>query len=316
MKEKLIIGTRSSKLALWQAEFVAATLRSHYPELTVELKHIVTKGDKILHVPLAKIGGKGLFTKELENEMLQGHIDLAVHSLKDVPAELPQGLTLAAIMQRATPFDALVCPRYGTLDNLPNGARVGTSSLRRTAQLLHYRPDLTILSLRGNVDTRLRKLDDGEYDAIVLAAAGLERLGLSGRITQLLPPTLCLPAVGQGALALEARADNTETLELTAPLNDTATAVAVQAERAFLSRIEGGCQIPVGVYGTLAVNRVLALEAVIASPDGRQMYRHLIHSSADQGIALGTALADELLNAGGYKILRDLGLCVTADRRK
>jgi hydroxymethylbilane synthase len=316
VKEKLIIGTRSSKLALWQAEFVAATLRSRYPELTVELKHIVTKGDKILHVPLAKIGGKGLFTKELENEMLQGHIDLAVHSLKDVPAELPQGLTLAAIMQRATPFDALVCPRYGTLDNLPSGARVGTSSLRRTAQLLHYRPDLTILSLRGNVDTRLRKLDDGEYEAIILAAAGLERLGLSERITQLLPPSLCLPAVGQGALALESRADDTETLQLTAPLNDTATAVAVQTERAFLSRIEGGCQIPVGVYGTLTADHQLSLEAVIASPDGRQIHRRQVRGSADSGPALGTTLADELLQAGGQAILQELGLCVTADRRK
>ena len=308
MKNRLIIGTRKSKLALRQAEYVADTLRRRYPDITVELKYIVTKGDKILDVPLAKVGGKGLFTKELEKEILAGTIDLAVHSLKDVPAVLPDGLVLSAVMQRANPADALVSPCYGTLEKLPHGARIGTSSLRRSAQLLHYRPDLSIINLRGNVDTRLKKLDAGEFDALILAVAGLQRLGLADRITQVIPFATCLPAVGQGALALETRADDKAMCQLTAALNDQDTLVTVNAERAFLRHLNGSCQIPVGIHGKLDKNNRLMLEGVIASPDGKVLYREQLQGTTDKNEALGQELASRLLHAGGTKILKDLGL--------
>ena len=315
MKKKIIIGTRKSKLALWQAEHVAKVLKDHYPGLTVELKHIVTKGDKILDVSLAKIGGKGLFTKEIEKEILSGEIDLAVHSLKDVPTELPQGLQLAAIMKREDSRDALVSPCYKTLEQLPPGARVGTSSLRRSAQLLHCRPDLQILDLRGNVDTRLQKLDNGDYDAIVLAVAGLKRLGLAQRITQIIPETHCLPAVGQGALAIEAREDDAPLLQLLTCLDDTATHAEITAERAFLRRVEGGCQVPVGVCGKLIDKNTLSLEAVIISPDGKTMYRNQVENTIENADVLGTDLAETLLKAGGKNILASLGLLTKSNRR-
>ena len=304
----MIIGTRSSKLALWQAEYIADCLQKQYPDLVVELKHIATTGDKILDTPLAKIGGKGLFTKELETEMLAGDIDIAVHSLKDMPTQIPEGLTLAVITERFDPGDCLVSNTYGSLAKLPQGARVGTSSLRRKAQLLHVRPDLTILDLRGNVNTRLRKLDDGEYDAIILAAAGLKRLGFGDRIQETIDPALCLPAVGQGALAIEARADDEEILELIKFLQDDATRQSAAAERAFLASVEGGCQVPVGVYARKQTNGSLQVTAVIASVDGKTLLRDELVGDAIEADELGRKLAKKLLAVGGLAIMQDIGL--------
>ena len=308
MKTKIIIGTRSSKLALWQAEYIASCLREEYPGLIVELRHITTTGDKILDAPLAKIGGKGLFTKELETEMLAGDIDLAEHSLKDMPTEIPAGLTLAAITRRFDPFDALVSPRYKSLSELPQGAKVGTSSLRRKAQLLAQRPDLVIADLRGNVNTRLRKLDDGEYDAIVLAAAGLKRLGFGERIAQVLPAEICLPAVGQGALAIEAREGDAEVLGMLAFLQDESTAFAATAERAFLATIEGGCQVPVGVFAQRAENGQLFVEALVASTDGKRIFRETMTGAKQDAEIIGKNLAHKILAAGGLSVLQEIGL--------
>ena len=307
MKQKLVIGTRGSKLALWQAEHIAARLRELHPGLEVTLQRIMTTGDKILDVPLAKIGGKGLFTKELENAMLQGDIDLAVHSLKDMPTQLPPELILAAVPARTNPGDAFISPVHRTLENLPQGARIGTSSLRRRAQLLHCRPDLEIIDLRGNLDTRLQKLETEKLDAILLAVAGLDRLGWSERITQVLPVDVCLPAVGQGALAIEARAGDREVLERLAALEDAATRQAVTAERAFLTAVEGGCQVPVGVYAPPPdPDGQLALRAVILSVDGRRRVRDTITGPAQEAAALGLELARRMLDAGGRDILAEV----------
>ena len=307
MKAQIIIGTRGSKLALWQADYVEQRLREEYPGLQVTQKRISTKGDRILDVPLAKIGGKGLFTKELEEEMLSGSIDLAVHSLKDMPAKVPDGLMIAAVTKRLDPGDALVSNRFSSFSELPQGAWVGTSSLRRRAQLLCVRPDLTMLDLRGNVNTRLRKLDEGEYDAIVLAVAGLKRLGFADRIREVLPQTMVLPAVGQGALAIETRADDKETRDMLAFLRDDETICCAEAERSFLARVEGGCQVPVGVYAT-AEGDALKVEAVIASLDGRRSYRGTVNGAKADAAKLGKGLAEKLLNEGGAKILQELGL--------
>ena len=307
MKAQIIIGTRGSKLALWQADYVEQRLREEYPGLQVTQKRISTKGDRILDVPLAKIGGKGLFTKELEEEMLSGSIDLAVHSLKDMPAKVPDGLMIAAVTKRLDPGDALVSNRFSSFSELPQGARVGTSSLRRRAQLLCARPDLTMIDLRGNVNTRLRKLDEGEYDAIVLAVAGLKRLGFADRIQEVLPQTMVLPAVGQGALAIETRADDKETRDMLAFLRDDETICCAEAERSFLARVEGGCQVPVGVYAT-AEGDDLKVEAVIASLDGRRSYRGTVNGAKADAAKLGKGLAEKLLNEGGAKILQELGL--------
>lgn len=304
MKENIIIGTRSSKLALWQANHVAKLLREKYPEIAVELKHIMTTGDKILDAPLAKIGGKGLFTKELESEMLAGRIDLAVHSLKDMPVELPEGLVLAAVTERCDPGDALVSPRYKTLADLPRGAKVGTSSLRRKAQLLNARPDLIVSDLRGNVTTRLEKLESEGLDAIVLAVAGLKRLNLEFHITQILPREVCLPAVGQGALAIEARRGDARTLELISFLNDPAASVAASAERAFLQEVEGGCQTPVGVYASLC-GEVLTVEAIIAAVDGKTVVRDRARAEAKDARRVGKELAERMLSAGGKEIMEN-----------
>ena len=307
-KDTIIIGTRSSKLALWQAEYVKNCLEKEYPELTVELKLMTTKGDKILDAPLAKIGGKGLFTKELEMDMLAGGIDIAVHSLKDMPTEVPDGLVISAITKRFDPGDAVVSPSYQTFDKLPQGAKVGTSSLRRKAQLLHARPDLSIQDLRGNVNTRLRKLEEEHFDAIILAVAGLKRLGFGDRITDILPQTMVLPAVGQGALAIETRADDAKVRELIGFLNDPETARCATAERAFLGRVEGGCQVPVGVYATPAGAGKLQVEAVIASLDGVRLYRDRIDGRTADAEDLGIQLADRLLDMGGIQIMHEIGL--------
>ena len=307
MKDQIIIGTRGSKLALWQADYVEQRLREEYPSLKVTQKRISTKGDRILDVPLAKIGGKGLFTKELEEEMLSGAIDLAVHSLKDMPAKVPDGLMIAAVTKRLDPGDALVSNRFSSFSELPQGARVGTSSLRRRAQLLCARPDLTMIDLRGNVNTRLRKLDEGEYDAIVLAVAGLKRLGFADRIREVLPQTMVLPAVGQGALAIETRADDSETRDMLAFLRDDDTVCCAEAERSFLARVEGGCQVPVGVYAT-AEGDDMNVEAVIASLDGQRSYRGNVKGERKDAAKLGEGLAEKLLDEGGAKILQELGL--------
>ena len=268
---------------------------------------MTTQGDRILDAPLAKIGGKGLFTKELETAMLAGEIDIAVHSLKDMPTEVPEGLVITAITERYDPGDAVISPRYQTLAALPPGAKVGTSSLRRRAQLLAARPDLTLFDLRGNVNTRLEKLDAGEYDAIILAAAGLKRLGFGDRITEVLPRALCLPAVGQGALAIEARRDDHEVRKLVDFLRDEAMTDCAAAERAFLETVEGGCQVPVGVYAAVDGDQ-LSVEAVIASLDGRQRFRDTRTGPRQEARALGRELANVLLDAGGIEILHGIGL--------
>ena len=307
MRKKIVIGTRSSKLALWQADYVADCLKKEYPGLQVEKKLMTTKGDKILDAPLAKIGGKGLFTKELEEEMLSGGIDIAVHSLKDMPTEVPEGLIIAAITKRADPGDAVVSLKYGHFADLPKGAKVGTSSLRRKAQLLHARPDLNIQDLRGNVNTRLRKLEEENFDAIVLAVAGLTRLGFAERITEVLPREMMLPAVGQGALAIEARGDDEELLQMLSFLNDEDMVCCAGGERAFLSKVEGGCQVPVGVFGSVVEGR-LKLEAVIASLDGSRLYRDELTGPKAEAERLGRELAEKLLAAGGLEIMQELGL--------
>ena len=305
MKKSIVIGTRGSKLALWQAEHIAGRIRERFPAIEVTLKKIVTTGDKILDVPLAKIGGKGLFTKELENAMLSGEIDLAVHSLKDMPTELPEGLMLAAITTRADASDAFVSLRYNSLDALPQGAKVGTSSLRRRAQILKYRPDLQTIDLRGNLDTRIKKLENQEMDAIILATAGLKRLGLEQYITQILPIEICLPAVGQGALAIETRQDDAEVLSVLEFLNDSETIAAVTAERAHLREVQGGCQVPVGVHGEVNGDQLL-LEATILKIDGTREVREQICGSCSEAEALGVKLAQQMLAAGGKEILDEL----------
>lgn len=302
MKAKLTIGTRQSLLALWQSNHIAALLREKYPECEVVLQKIVTKGDRILDVPLAQIGGKGLFTKEIETELADGTIDLAVHSLKDMPTVLPEGLCLTAITERANVGDAFVSNKYASFEELPLGAVIGTSSLRRKAQLLAARPDLQIMDLRGNVDTRLRKLDEGLYDAIILAAAGLERLGHGDRITALIPPDVCLPAVGQGALAIEARTADDEVRSMLEFLNDLPTKQSTDAERAFLGLLEGGCQVPIGVHADVAGEQI-KIEAIIAALDGSTVLRDTITGKAEDAVALGQQLGKKMLAAGGQEIL-------------
>ena len=319
-KKKLIVGTRSSQLALWQADFVIGELRKRYPDLAIEKRLMTTKGDKILNAPLAKIGGKALFTKELETAMPAGEIDIAVHSLKDMPVMVPEGLVITAVTERADAGDALVSQRYGSFGALPEGAKVGTSSLRRRAQLLHARPDLQIVDLRGNVNTRLRKLEEENFDGIILACAGLKRLGFGERIRQVLPRSLCLPAVGQGALAIESRIDDRETRELLSFLDDGITRACTAAERGFLATVEGGCQVPVGVYAQPVDNadiledahtgkaEAIRVEAVIASLDGRKLFRDSVEGAADEAENLGISLANKLLDMGGREILRSLGI--------
>ncbi|QEP43863.1 hydroxymethylbilane synthase [Ectothiorhodospiraceae bacterium BW-2] len=307
MTQIVKVATRDSLLALWQAEFVAAALRHCHGDLKVELVKIKSRGDKILDTPLAKMGGKGLFVKELEEAMLAGEADIAVHSMKDVPMELPEGLELAVICAREDPRDALVSTEFGSLDALPQGAIVGTSSLRRQAQLLHYRPDLQINFLRGNVQTRLRKLDEGHYQAIILAAAGLKRLALAHRIAELVPITTLLPAVGQGAVGIECRAEDERVRRLLAPLNDHPTAQRVLAERAMNQRLEGGCQVPIGGYAEID-HGVILLQGLVAAVDGSEVVRGDISGRPEEGEELGRILAEDLLARGADRLLRAVGL--------
>ncbi len=306
MAKKVIrIATRESLLAVWQAEFVASALQTAHPGLEVELIKMKSQGDKILDTPLAKIGGKGLFVKELEEGMLRGEADIAVHSMKDVPMELPEGLHLPVICKREDPRDAFVSNQYASLDELPVGAVLGTSSLRRQCQILARRPDLQVKFLRGNVQTRLRKLDEGEYDAIVLASAGLKRLELEERIRQLLDVTVSLPAVGQGAVGIECRSDDAEVNALIAPLNDPATATRVLAERAMNRRLEGGCQVPIGGYAELD-HGVVVLHGLVGRPDGSEVIRGSISGRPEDAEELGSVLAEDLLARGAGAILKEV----------
>ncbi len=303
---KIRIATRKSALALWQAEHVAAALRRHHPGVEVELVKMVTQGDKILDVPLAKVGGKGLFVKELEQGILDGRADIAVHSLKDLPAEMPPGLHAPVTLTREDPHDAFVSGRFARFDDLPHGARVGTSSLRRQTQLRARRPDLDIVDLRGNVDTRLRKLDDGEYDAIILAAAGLRRLGFIARIRHTLDTGLCLPAIGQGAIGIECRADDEEVYAMIAPLQDQTTYTCTVAERAMNHRLGGGCQVPIAGYAEFVSADTLRMRGLVGYPDGSQVIRGERQGGADEAAELGTGLAEELLSRGADRILQAL----------
>jgi hydroxymethylbilane synthase len=300
---KLTIGTRKSPLAMTQARLVAGWLTQHHPGLTVDLLPLTTKGDRILDAPLAQVGGKGLFVKEIEEALLDGRADLAVHSLKDVPAQLPAGLAITAVPVREDCRDVLVCRRAENLAELPDGARVGTSSLRRAAQLLYHRPDLTIVGLRGNLETRLRKLRDEKLDAVVLAAAGIIRQDLAHRITAWLDPADFLPAVGQGALGIETRTDDDRTNDLVRVLDDPATRTTVAAERAFLYRLEGGCQVPLACLARLEDGR-LSVDGLIAGLEGEPYLRGRRSGPAAEAEALGQALAEDLLSRGGDEILR------------
>ena len=298
----LRIGTRKSPLALWQAEHVRARLLALHPDLTVELVTMTTEGDKILDTPLAKIGGKGLFIKELEQALLDRRADIAVHSLKDVTVTLPDGLHIPVIGEREDPRDAFVSNRHDSLAALPEGSRVGTSSLRRQCQLRALFPQLDVITLRGNVNSRLQKLDRGDFDAILLAAAGLKRLGFEDRIRVTLPPEVLLPAVGQGAIAIECRQGDSEIERLIAPLHHTPTATRIAAERALNARLEGGCQVPIAAFAELE-DDVLHLRALVGEPDGSRLIQGDIHGEAVRAESLGTDLADVLLSRGARDIL-------------
>ncbi len=311
-KKRIVIGTRGSKLALWQAEWVKAALLRLNPGIEVELKKIKTTGDKILDVPLAKVGGKGLFVKEIEEAMLRGEIDLAVHSMKDVPTYLPEGLHLGAICEREDPRDAFISRRDGSefriqnFESLPEGAVVGTSSLRRACQLLNRRPDIKIEQLRGNVDTRLRKLDEGQFDAIVLASAGVKRLGLAERITEMLSTEIMLPAIGQGAIGIECRVDDEFINQAISGLNHEETAVCVRAERAFLKRLEGGCQVPIAAHARLVDGEKVVIDGLVGSLEGDRIIRGQKEGQIDEAESLGDSLAKELLEKGAKEILEEV----------
>ncbi|MEW6584338.1 MAG: hydroxymethylbilane synthase [Nitrospirota bacterium] len=331
-KKKIVIGTRGSKLALWQAQFVGEELKRHHPGLEVDLTKIKTTGDMILDVPLAKVGGKGLFVKEIEEALLSRKVDIAVHSMKDVPTEFPEGLHLAAICEREDPRDAFISQIQGSgfgiqnFSNLPRGAKIGTSSLRRSCQLLSIRPDLSIHDLRGNLDTRLRKLDEGQFDAIILACAGVKRLGLANRITEILPFKTSLPAVGQGAVGIECRLDDEFVNSLIAPLNHGGTSICVKAERSFLKRLEGGCQVPIAAHARIVRkndippldplpakggsggvdSEHLILDGLVGSVSGDRIIRGRIEGRPEDAERLGMAVAEDVLSRGAKEILDEV----------
>jgi len=305
MKRKIVIGTRASKLALWQANWVKSEIEKRHPEVEVSLEKIKTTGDKILDVPLAKVGGKGLFVKEIEEALLDHRAHLAVHSMKDVPTVFPDGLILRAITEREDARDAVFSRNGIKLLDLHKGAKIGTSSLRRQSQLLHLRPDFEMLHLRGNLDTRIKKLDDGHYDAIILAGAGVNRLGMQARITELLPTEVSLPAIGQGALGIETPAGDDYINNLVAFFNHADTSCAVRAERALLKRLEGGCQVPIAAYGELKGD-TLRLRGLVASTDGKIFIKDVVEGPRDKAEELGVALAEKLLKMGAWDILKDL----------
>ncbi len=298
------IGTRGSQLALWQANWIKSTLEHQYPDLEVSLVKIKTTGDKILDVPLAKVGGKGLFVKEIEEAMLDGRIDLAVHSMKDVPTDLPDPLHLPVIAEREDPRDALLS--HGAMfDDLPKGAKIGTSSLRRQAQLLHRRSDMKMISLRGNLDTRIKKLDTEGLDAVILAAAGIRRMGWADKITQILPTEISLPAIGQGAVGIECRREDPRINDLITFIRHDDTFDAVAAERAFLKKLEGGCQVPIAAYAEIAGER-LKLRGLVGSVDGKELIEDEIEGLRSDGARLGTELGERVLDAGAGRILEEV----------
>jgi len=302
---ELKIGTRGSQLALYQANWVRDQLLRTHADLTVTLDKIKTTGDKIQDAPLAKIGGKGLFVKEIEEALLQKRIDLAVHSIKDVPTEFPEGLHLAAITKREDPRDVFISRDKTPLKDLPKGAKIGTSSLRRQAQLLHLRSDLEMIPLRGNLDTRLKKLWSMNLDGIVLALAGVKRLGLEEKITEIIPVEISLPAIGQGALGIETRVDDEEVEKRIHFLNDPVTAIAVSGERAFLKKLEGGCQVPVAAFGQTE-EAMLRLDGLVGTVDGRRLIRHHLEGPSEKAESLGTELAEILLGQGAKEILDEI----------
>ena len=307
MSRKLIIATRESPLALWQAEFVRSALTQAYPDVDVQLLGMTSRGDQLLDVPLAKVGGEGLFVKELEEALLDGRADIAVHSMKDVPMAFPAGLGLGVICAREDPSDAFVSNQYRTLEDLPAGSVVGTSSLRRECQLRSRRPDLDIKFLRGNVNTRLRKLDEAEYDAIILASAGLIRLGFAGRIAQHMDICDSLPAGGQGAVGIELRSDDSAVLSLLQVVHHEPTARRVIAERAMNKRLEGGCQVPIGCYADYVDGgETLLLRGLVGNPDGSQILRAEAIAPAAEAEQLGISVAEDLLSQGAAAILADV----------
>ncbi len=302
-KRRLILGSRGSRLALWQAGFVKKVLEEEYGDLAVTIKIIKTTGDKIKKDSLDDIGGKGLFLKEIEDQLLDGKIQVGVHSMKDVPVVLPAGLAVTTILKREDPRDVFVSRKYGSLLQLPKRAKVGTSSLRRKAQLKNFRPDFEVVPLRGNVETRLRRLSSGAFDAVVLAAAGLTRLGMAHKITEYLPTTLMLPAVGQGAIGLEIREDDDETRRLIDFMGDIETAHCLQAERAFLRTLEGDCRAPIAGFAEID-GQSLKITGVVASPDGRELVRDRLEGNIREAASLGDHLAKVLLSHGAREILR------------
>ncbi|MDY0268498.1 hydroxymethylbilane synthase [Trichloromonas sp.] len=305
-KKTLRIGTRASQLALWQANWVKSELEKKYPGLEVTLTKIKTQGDRILDVPLAMVGGKGLFVKEIEEAMLRGEIDIAVHSMKDVPTFFPEGLALRCITEREDPRDIVILkPGFKSFRDLPQGARIGTSSLRRKAMLLHLRPDFQMVDIRGNVETRIRKLTEDNLDAVVLAAAGMHRLGFTGKIGEYLAPDVSLPAIGQGALGIESRIADAEVNALIDFFNHPETAAAVKGERAVLRRLEGGCQVPIGAYGEVKDGR-LTLTGVVASVDGVTLLKKTVVCAPEESEKVGTSLADDLITQGAGKILNEV----------
>lgn len=305
MNGNIKIGTRGSKLALWQAGWVQSTLQTIHPSLSFEIVTIKTKGDKILDVPLAKVGGKGLFVKEIEEALLDRRIDLAVHSMKDMPAETPDGLCIGAVPERESPQDVLISQKNVLFSELSTGASIGTSSLRRSAQLLHKRPDLAILPLRGNLDTRLKKVAAGDMDAIILAAAGVKRLGFESRITEYIDESIMLPAVGQGALCLEIRENDPVIKPLIAALDHQQTRKVVSGERAFLCRLEGGCQIPIAAHGKIE-NNIFTLSGLVATIDGKRIIKDTISGPVDKAESIGIQVAESLISMGAKKILENL----------
>ena len=306
MAEKIIrIATRQSPLALWQAEHVAELLVRAFPGVRTQLVKMVTRGDKILDAPLAKVGGKGLFVKELEQGMLEGVADIAVHSMKDVPVDFPGGLHLASILTREDPTDAFVSNHYASLNALPANARIGTSSLRRECQIKEKFPDAQVMPLRGNVNTRLAKLDAGDYDAIILASAGLKRLGMANRITQSLDASVSLPAIGQGAIGIECRIDDVEINAMLAALHDAETGLCVVAERAMNARLNGGCQVPIAGFALLQGEQ-LFMRGLVGNPDGSVIYRSERSGGLDQGNVIGRLIAEDLLAQGADKVLQAL----------
>lgn len=305
MRKQIRIGTRASALALWQAEWVKSELEKKYPGMTVSLTKIKTTGDKILDVPLAKVGGKGLFVKEIEEAMLANEIDIAVHSMKDVPTFFPDGLHLSCITKREDARDALLSRNNVKFNDLPRGANIGTSSLRRQAQIMSIRPDFVIHQLRGNVGTRLQKLKEGKFDAIILAAAGVKRLGLEANVAEYLAPEISLPAIGQGALGIECRVDDRELNDMIAFFNHADSRICVTGERALLRRLEGGCQVPIACYGQVKDGK-LKLSGLVGSVDGKRIVKDSIEGEPEKAEKLGVTLAEKLLSRGADVILREV----------